>query len=82
MLIHGAENPSQLSDEQRNAYGIVSKLPRSLDESVAALETDLVLKKELGGSITTDFMAMKRAEQKMLEAMTEDDRRVWLIERY
>lgn len=75
-------NPSRLSEEQRKEYGIVTRLPRTIEESLSALEEDAVLEKVLSPGITKDFVAMKREEQKMLDQMPEDARRVWLIERY
>ena len=53
-----------------------------MEQSLVALELDAVLEKGLGGGITKDFVTMKRAEQKMLDAMAEDQRKIWLIERY
>lgn len=76
------ENPARLSEEQREEIGIVKRMPRKLDEALAALEDDEVLEKVLSPGLTKDFVAMKRAEKEMLDKMSEGERRVWLIERY
>lgn len=75
-------NPSQLSSEERTDLGIEEKLPKDIEESLSALQLDDALADALPPGLTNHFVAMKRAEQKMLEKMGEKERRVWLIERY
>ncbi|KAF2175062.1 developmental protein-like protein fluG [Zopfia rhizophila CBS 207.26] len=75
-------NPSTLNPEQRILYGITEKMPASLGEALKALGMDLELKEMLAEGLVRDFILMKQSEQKMLEEMSEVERRVWLIERY
>jgi hypothetical protein len=41
-----------------------------------------MLQDALGTEVVTHFVTMKKAEQDMLDAMSESERRIWLIERY
>jgi glutamine synthetase len=47
-----------------------------------ALDRDTVLRDAIGSNVVDHYLAMKRAEQDMLNAMSEGERRVWLVERY
>lgn len=75
-------NPSRLSDEERAALGIVQKLPTSLQQSLAALHSNTVMKQAIGTHLVDHYLAMKEAEQEMLGHMSEKDCHVWLMERY
>lgn len=57
-------------------------MPRSLEESLVALEDDGELKEILAAGLVQDYLDMKYAEQKMLMGMEEPERHVWLVERY
>ncbi|TKA80870.1 hypothetical protein B0A49_03160 [Cryomyces minteri] len=76
------QNPSQLTPEQREELGITRRLPPDIHTSLAALEQDGALAEVLGARLVGDYVAMKRAEQTMLGDMGEEERRVWLLERY
>lgn len=71
-----------MTDEQGAEYGITEKLPRSLTESLAALEASDVLRDVFGSDQVRDYLIVKRAEQEKLLAMSEEERRAWLIQRY
>ncbi|KAI9684534.1 MAG: hypothetical protein M1822_005622 [Bathelium mastoideum] len=75
-------NPALMTEEQRLEYGIVRRLPRTIDEALSALENDRTLAGGLGADITRNYIVMKQEEQRMLNAMSEGERRIWLIERY
>jgi glutamine synthetase len=75
-------NPSQLSAEQRQAYGVTQKMPTRVEESLIALDGDGELREMLADGLVYDYIAMKKSELKMLEDMPEGERRVFLIERY
>jgi len=62
--------------------GISKKLPRAIEESLEAIEGDTALRNALGEEIVRHYIAMKKAEQDMLNEMSESKRRVWLMERY
>lgn len=76
------EDPSQISAAQRRQLGINKKLPKGLNESLRELEGDEMLVESLGREFVQDYIAVKREEMKMLDAMGEEKRRLWLIERY
>jgi glutamine synthetase len=69
-------------DDKKLEYGVVRKLPLSIDASVSALEMDVSLMGVLPSGLAHDYIAMKREEQKMLAGMSETGRRIWMIERY
>jgi glutamine synthetase len=57
-------------------------LPKSLDESLNILESDIALRKLCGPVIISTYVLVKRTEAKILRQMVEDDRKTWLIARY
>ncbi len=68
-------------------------MPKSLDDSLAALEKDATLKEALAEGLVELYVTIKRAEQKMLGELfseekglsrekKEERRRAWFIERY
>ncbi|RHZ73133.1 hypothetical protein CDV55_108775 [Aspergillus turcosus] len=73
---------SQLAPDERQALGINTILPKSLDESLNALKKDHALLKLCGSEIVTTFLLVKRTEAKILRQMAVDDRKNWLIARY
>lgn len=75
-------NPSKLSDDERMELGVVERMPRSLKESLRELKMNIKLHGLMGDELITNWIAVKEAEQQMLEEMSESDRRIWLIERY
>ena len=77
-----SDNPSRMSDELRSEYGILNKMPTTIDQSLAALESDVMLPDILGKEIVEIYLNVKKAEQEKLNAMPEGERRTWLIERY
>jgi glutamine synthetase len=73
---------SELSSDERQALGVNTVLPKSLDESLNALEKDHALRKLCGSEIITTYLLVKRTEAKILRQMADDDRQNWLIARY
>jgi hypothetical protein len=47
-----------------------------------ALDADTSLKEALAEDLVKNYLTMKQAEQEMLGKMSDDERRIWLIERY
>ena len=47
-----------------------------------ALDADSSLKEALAEDLVKNYLVMKQAEQEMLGNMSDDERRIWLIERY
>jgi glutamine synthetase len=77
-----ADNPSLLSDAELKDLGLAHRLPTTIEQSMEALDRDTVLRDAIGSNVVDHYLAMKRAEQDMLNAMSEGERRVWLMERY
>ncbi|GFF76378.1 protein fluG [Aspergillus lentulus] len=73
---------SELSPGERQALGINTILPKSLDESLHDLERDLGLRELCGPVIISKYVLVKRTEAKILRQMAEEDRKNWLIARY
>ncbi|CAO2656084.1 Nn.00g048870.m01.CDS01 [Neocucurbitaria sp. VM-36] len=75
-------NPSTLDEQGRAQYGITKKMPGSIEEAIAALKSDGELNEALAQGLVQDYLSMKESELKMLDGMSESERRVFLIERY
>ncbi|KAJ6114906.1 hypothetical protein N7486_000684 [Penicillium sp. IBT 16267x] len=75
-------DPSTLSDSQRSDLGITTQIPKTLNESLVALENDKALQNLLGPGFVRNYTLVKRAESASLSAMSEAERRLWIIERY
>ncbi|KAJ5548900.1 hypothetical protein N7513_006134 [Penicillium frequentans] len=73
---------STLSESQRSELGITTQIPKSLDESLIALENDKALQNLLGPGFVRNYTLVKRAESASLSAMSEAERRLWVVERY
>jgi glutamine synthetase len=71
-----------LSTEERTALGIITPMPISLEESLAALEADKALQELMGKGFVRRYIGVRRGEKEMLDKMGEEERRHWLIERY
>ncbi|CBX98178.1 similar to developmental protein fluG [Plenodomus lingam JN3] len=75
-------NPATLDEDARRRYGVLQQLPRNLHEALDAMDEDGALKEALGHRLVQHYVAMKESERKMLGQMEEEERRVFLIERY
>lgn len=75
-------DPSRLDEEGRRRYGIVRKMPESFGEAMEALKVDGALREILSREVVDGYAVMKDMEQRMLAEMGEEERRVWVMERY
>ncbi|KAL4800562.1 hypothetical protein BDV19DRAFT_353256 [Aspergillus venezuelensis] len=75
-------NASTLTDSQRSTLGITTQLPNTLTKSLEALESNETLRALLGPTLVDNYIIVKRAEREKLNAMNEETRRKWLVERY
>lgn len=75
-------NPAKLDDEDRAQLGVTQMLPKSLGEAMDALHRDAALHEALAPGLVRDYLAIKDAERRMLGAMSEYERRMFLIDRY
>jgi glutamine synthetase len=72
---------STLTSSQRAELGITTPIPKSLHKCLDALENS-PLDKLLGAELVRNYITVKRAESVRLQAMSEEKRRLWLLERY
>jgi glutamine synthetase len=75
-------NPTKLTADEKRELGISRRMPITIQQATDALDGDDDLQRTLNPGLVKHYVAMKRAEQEMLEGMSDRDRRVWLIERY
>lgn len=73
---------AKVGDEERQALGVVERLPQTLEAALSRLRKDETLKGVLGQKIVDDYVVMKEKERELLNAMSEEQRRTWIIERY
>lgn len=77
-----AVNPSGLDEIGRARYGITQKMPGDFAQAASALLGDEALVEALKEEFVGDYLVMKKSEEDMLKKMSDEERRVWLIERY
>ncbi|CAK1359533.1 unnamed protein product [Cercospora beticola] len=75
-------NPTKLSEDEKKNLGIIQRLPRSLEEALAAMEADEEFQGLLGREVAMNWLAVEKATMEMLAEMPEAQRRIWLMERY
>ncbi|KAH7148839.1 hypothetical protein EDB81DRAFT_650162 [Dactylonectria macrodidyma] len=75
-------DPATLFASERNTLNIRERLPMSISEALKALQLDDELGELLGRDLVERYVAVKTAETGMLEAMGDDERRRWVMERY
>jgi glutamine synthetase len=74
-------DPATLSEEERQALGL-DRLPVGLEDAIAALEQNDVLKTALGHPLATTLIAVRRAEWNAMKDFTLEDEVALLLERY
>ncbi|KAI1394318.1 glutamine synthetase/guanido kinase [Hypoxylon trugodes] len=75
-------DPARFSAQERKELGIEVMFPADLREALGALKEDEVLGELLHRDVVQRYVDVKEAELKMLEPMTSEDRRRWVMERY
>lgn len=73
---------STLDAGERESLGITEKLPDTLQKSLDCLSENKSLIDMLGRELVDDYLAVKKAEMKMLNGMDEQRRKNWLMARY
>lgn len=83
-LLHGdcPVDAATLSTKDREEFGIVEQIPKTLEQSLSVLEFDEDMQNILGPEFVKRYCAVKRTEAQKLAAMEEGQRREWLMERY
>ncbi|KAK5991369.1 Protein fluG [Cladobotryum mycophilum] len=77
-----ATDPASLSDAQRQEFGIVKRLPRSIDESLDALDADKEMHEWMGEALVERYTAVKKAETEFLGSMDDEARKTWIMDRF
>ncbi|KAH7223655.1 hypothetical protein BKA60DRAFT_450597 [Fusarium oxysporum] len=77
-----ARDPAVLSSLEREELNMSARLPRSIQEALAALGEDEELTELLSPEVVERFVDIKKAETAILEEMGVDERRQWVMERY
>lgn len=73
---------STLTPSQRTTMGITTPLPKSIAQSLEALEKDESLRDMLVHDLISSYLTVKRAESARLLSMSEEERQLWHLERY
>ncbi|KAF1808367.1 glutamine synthetase/guanido kinase, partial [Eremomyces bilateralis CBS 781.70] len=76
------EKPHKMTAEERLEHGMTKMLPKSIEQSLQALEKDEQLQARMGPAMVKDYIVMKRQEQEKLKNMPKNEAHVWLVERY
>ncbi|KAI1497803.1 hypothetical protein F5X99DRAFT_395523 [Biscogniauxia marginata] len=76
------DDPATLGAARRAGLGIEEMFPADLREALAALEDDRELGELLHPAFVRRYIDVKTAELALLEPMSPEDRRRWLLERY
>ncbi|KAE8396402.1 hypothetical protein BDV23DRAFT_143951 [Aspergillus alliaceus] len=79
---HCHKGAAQLSAEEREALGVKDTLPTTLDNSLAFLAGDHIMRDLLGPDLVSSYTSLKKGEAVFLRAMEQDERRRWLIARH
>ncbi|KAI0386903.1 glutamine synthetase/guanido kinase [Hypomontagnella monticulosa] len=74
-----AGDPARYTEVQRKALGIEKMFPGDLREALKALQSDSF---GLDPKFVQRYIDIKEAELALLEPMTPEDRRRWMLERY
>jgi glutamine synthetase len=73
---------AKLSHSEREELGIKVMLPKSLSESLGALEADRTLCDLVGDAIVNFYVPFKRGELEMFQKMTDEEKHKYLIGTY
>ncbi|KAI1842242.1 hypothetical protein JX266_011527 [Neoarthrinium moseri] len=75
-------DPARMSEAVRKALGITTMFPKDLKAAIAALEKDEELAAWLGKECVQRYIDIKNGEMGILDPMTAEERRQWVLERY
>ncbi|KAI1085102.1 glutamine synthetase/guanido kinase [Whalleya microplaca] len=75
-------DPAALNPTQREALGVRDMFPADLREAFKALEEDRELGELLHPRFVQRYIDIKNAELRILEPMSAEERRRWVLERY
>ncbi|GAB0136190.1 hypothetical protein EsDP_00004502 [Epichloe bromicola] len=77
-----ASDPATLLWEERLNLGINSNLPASIEEALVCLDKDEEISALLGHDLVQRYIAVKKAETRLLKGMDPKARKKWIMDRY
>ncbi|KAJ5288666.1 hypothetical protein N7478_001696 [Penicillium angulare] len=77
-----AVDAATVTTEEREKLGIKTRVPRSLSESLRYLQRYSEFQELLGSALVRNYISVKVGESARLAAMSETERRMWLLEKY
>ncbi|KAL2157697.1 hypothetical protein VTH06DRAFT_5180 [Thermothelomyces fergusii] len=75
-------DPAKLTANDRRELGVTQMLPADLGEALGALKEDAELVGLMGAELVERHVAVKSFEMEILAKMSDDERKVWLIDRF
>lgn len=75
-------DPAHLTENDRKELNVTTMLPANLGEALEALKLDEELIDYLDDELLEGYYAVKEFELKLLNGMSPDQRRRWLLARY
>lgn len=76
------QDPNLLEKKAREKLGITEEVPKELSEALHALEDDGDFATLLTEDVVKRYLEVKKREIDLLEAMTDENRRHWIIDRF
>lgn len=67
---------------EREALGVKVLLPKTLDESLAALQSDEEIQNSTGKTLVSSYVAVKKTEMEHFRSIADEERKLWQILRY
>lgn len=74
--------PSKMSEKERAALGIKTKMPGDLKESLRSLEENKRLIQVLSDTLVSTYLTVKKCELQVVQQMAPEEQRTWFISRY
>ncbi|KAJ5110289.1 hypothetical protein N7532_002934 [Penicillium argentinense] len=74
--------PTDMTLEERVVVGVETLLPKTIEDSLAALGRNERLAGFIGETLVSQYAAVKRSEAQFLLKMPVEERRRWLISKY
>lgn len=75
-------SPGLMSKAERQALGVTTLLPKSIQTSLDCLVADEGLCGELEPEMTGCYIELKKGEAEFLNMMTLQERKIWLVSKY
>lgn len=75
-------DPANLSENDRKELHVTEMLPASVKEALGALKNDEDMTELLGSELVEKYTAVKEFELEFLSSMKDEEKRLWIMERY